>query len=222
MRPFSSILILCLFLSQSCEQATEKKTKYHVVESIALEVPKKEDWLQDSAAQVQEPLEGGVLMRLVRKYSAPGSPRIDIVAEKAPEHPIGLNAYLYQALRQMGEHEKKNSMRIHRVHQDAITLGARKAHLVHHEYTMGSSENEIAFTQLSVIMVIDGRGVTATALGRAEMFAPLKDTITNILKGIRVTTDPKRVSNLKEVDKPAAAQQPKTPEPIDLGVIDGR
>src|SRR5690606_21411975 len=132
-------------------------------------VPQLPGWVPDPELEVGDLAGGGTALRLVREQAAPGSPRISVELGKAG-HGTTLAAFLNQSLRAMGDLENQGGMRITRVSQNQIRVGQRRAHLVAHEFTMGKGETALAFTQHASLLVVDGRGIAVTAVGRDELF----------------------------------------------------
>ena len=192
------------------------------VEAVGLEIPRLSGWVPDPEVTLADPDAGGTALQLIRKSAPPGSPRIRIELGKKGA-PLTLDAFLNQNLKAMGDIERTTAMRIIRVNQEPLRIGPRRAFLVRHEYTMGRGDAQIAFTQLSTVMVIDGRGVAVTALGRTELFHPLADSITRMLTGLSVTTDGLETATEAPAPSPPEATAPPVDvQPIDLGTVGGK
>lgn len=221
-RLLGSVLACSLLGGTSCSEDTKSGPPAHEIDEVGVLVPKLEGWEVSPEAATSDLFKGGTALRLVRANAPAGSPRIDVFVAPANQGTT-LDAFLTQGLRQMGDLESQGTMRITSVDQQPIQLGPRRAHLVRHEYTMGRGERQLAFTQLTTFIVVDGRGVSVTALGRTELFAPLEDSIHRILTGLRVAAD--GAPPLADKTKKGPAKKSKRPEPlkpVDLGTVGGK
>jgi hypothetical protein len=139
--------------------------------------------------------------------------------------PTRLEAFLTENLREMGSREKAGSIQIQYVDQAKIQLGPRDAYRVRHEYTVGTATAQVAITQVTTLLILDGRGIAITAAGRTELFHPLADSVEKITGGARAPVDaasaqPGRPPSGEPGGR--AKQAPmSTVEPIDLGRIGG-
>jgi hypothetical protein len=96
---------------------------------------------------------------------------------------------------------------------------------VRHEYTVGSPATQVAISQVSTLLVLDGRGVAITAAGRTELFHPLADSIERIIRGVRASADPLPDARRASGESPGAKRKTApltTVEPIDLGRLGGQ
>jgi hypothetical protein len=220
---FALLALLGVGLLTACSKQESDEEPYFVVEEVGLKIPQMKGWQLAAQFEAADLDEGGTLLRLEREYAAPGSPRLDVVVKAAKEFTPSLEPFVYQELRQMGELEKKQQLRIIKVTQEPIYLGARKAYFVRHDYTMGKKPLELVFIQLSVFLIVDGREITVTALGRHELVTPLSRDIEDLLKGIVVGTYPTRTLELKSIPSQNKVLKPlvKERKGLDLGVIGG-
>lgn len=195
---------------------------------LGITLPRLAGWERDPDVELADPDQGGTALVLFRPNAPVGSPKITVdITGQAPQR-LRLDAFLSQNLRNMGNLERETGMRITRVAQKPLTLGPRRAFFVRHEFTIGTDANQQALTQLAAIFIVDGRGITATAVGRTELFHPLSEQITRILTGIRIsaTSDTNKVVEVTpvEVNKPERVEPApaKENQPVDLGTVGGR
>ena len=198
------------------------------VPEIDLETPQLSGWVIDPAVKLEDPAKGGVIFRLSRESAVPLSPRIDVYLEPMKTQPTVLEEFLTQNLRDMAQLENGGSIRITQVDQRPIAIGPRRAFHVLHEYAMLSpGQAPIAITQISAILVIDGRGVAVTAAGRTELFHPLADSIERMLTGLSLpipkggAVRPRPTPALTPTPAPTE-RQPDMVQPVDLGKVGGK
>jgi len=127
---------------------------------------------------------------------------------------------LSRNLREIASMENGGSVRITRVDQRPFAIGPRRAYRVLHEYAMLSpGQAPIAVTQISTILVLNGRGVTITAAGRTELFHPLSDSIERILSNLAL---PVPEAGAFKPHGPITPEGMPTVEPVDLGKVGGK
>jgi hypothetical protein len=213
----------------SCSNTESSASPTFRVPEIDLEIPRLSGWVVDSAVKAEDTAKGGVIFRLSRESAVPLSPRIDVYLEPLRTQPSVLEEFLTQNLRDIARLETGGSIRITQVDQRPISLGPRRAFHVLHEYAMLTpGQAPIAITQLSTILVLDGRGVAVTALGRTELFHPLADSIERILTGLSLPVPkgdaarPRPIPTIRPTTAPAQpGRPPDMVEPVDLGKIGG-
>jgi hypothetical protein len=233
MRRLALVWSLCALVAggSACSETESTSQPMFRVPELDLEIPKLSGWVIDPAIKAEDPAKGGVIFRLSRESAVPLSPRIDVYLEPMRTQPTLLEDFLTQNLRDMAQLESSRSIRITQVDQRPIALGPRRAFHVLHEYAMLSpGQAPIAITQLSTIMVIDGRGVAVSAAGRTELFHPLADSIERILTGLALPVPkggarPRRPPPSAPATTPAPAPGGHVPtivEPLDLGKVGGK
>ncbi len=209
---------LTLGLSGACGKCGQKDAAYYRVDAIDLRLPVLDGWQQDAQAQLKDPAAAGTVLRLKRKSAIAGSPRITVDIEAKKAVATRLNPFVEQNLRQMAAMEHNGQLTLNRAEKRETLVGPRRAYRLHHEFTMGTGSASIALTQVSLILVVDGRGVTITASGRTELYYPLAPSIERLFDGVRVGTDPKGTTGAQEPVEPNA----ENGEFIDLGTIGGK
>jgi hypothetical protein len=170
------------------------------LDALGVELTVPVGFLRDRSAEVKDPSQGGILLRLVRQNAVSGSPRIDVVAQPASPRPTALDDFLAQNLAEMAELERGGNIRITRVERSALTIGPRRGYRVRHEYEFAGGE--VAITQIATLLVLDGRGVAVTAVGRTELFAPYATLIEQALGGIRTPLPTERSPDGRSLTQP--------------------
>ncbi len=207
-----------LVLVGACNHKDPKTgLRYFEVSTVGLRVPMLDGWVRERSAESKDADSGGVLLRLVRKQAVAGSPRIDVVAERKTEWPTNIEDFLTRNLREMAQLEQSGALRITNVDQRPISVGPRRGYRVRHEYILSGSQ--VAITQVSALLVVDGRGITITAVGRTELFAPLAASIEVMLSGLRTPVPEARPA---KAPAPALHREAPLTEPIDLGKLGGK
>ncbi len=173
------------------------------LDELGISVPVPPGFRRDANAEAKDQAQGGVLVRLVRDEGVAGSPRIDVVAEPKRERPTSLDEFLAQNLAEMTALEKTGGMQVTRLEQSTLNVGPRRGYRVRHEYVL--TGGQVAITQVSTLLVVDGRGVAVTAVGRSELFAPLARDIDAALGGLRTP-----------LPGDAPAKAPSLTQPLDL------
>ncbi len=184
-----ALVFALIFTLAACQSDDAPKIPTIEVPHISLRLPQEAGWNIDPEATLTDLAKGGTLLRLVRSGSVPGSPRIDVMIEQMQTRPTRLETYLNTNLRQMAALEKQGQIRITDVGQTATTVGQRRAFKVRHEYTLGKGASLISITQISLFVVLDGRGVTVMAQGRTELFHPLAASVSRIMAGVTTTLE---------------------------------
>jgi len=222
------IHVLWVFLGVSvwnCSKEETQPPKKWLVKEVGLQITKSPGWQQDKTVVVQDPAKGGLLFRLLRENAVAGAPRIEVLAEPLGIHVTILEDFLQRNLRQMGSLESQAKIRIVDVDQRPVTLGPRPAFRVRHEYTMGEGTDQIVITQVSVFVVLNGRGVTITAAGRTELFHPLSESVEQILNSLstpvldREKSSPKNKPNTLTKNDDSVKRYVPPIEPVDLGKL---
>jgi hypothetical protein len=204
----SGLAALGLMLGGACGRKATS-LGYYTVPGASLEVPRTAGWSRDESAVSGTPDKGGIVFRLVRTQAVTGSPRIDVVLEPRSSSSTLIEDFLERNLRDMNALERSGGIHIEGIDERPVQVGPRRGYHVRHEYVVASSE--IAITQVSVFLVLDGRGVAITAAGRTELFVPLVSEVDAVLNGIRTAI-------------PNASSGPVIPDvlkPIDLGKVGG-
>ena len=195
------------------------------VDGIGLTLPVPEGWSRDPDVGLEDPAKGGTVLRILRTKAVIGSPRIDVVIEPAGPEPTGLQSFVDRQLRMMAGLESDGRVRMTNVSQRPVKVGPRPAYRVRHEYLMTGEPgtDPMAFTQLTTFLVLDGRGITVSALGRTELFHPQAAAIGSVLDGL-ATPVPAGVTVVEELDPagPSPVASPPEIKPIDLGTVGGK
>lgn len=210
------VLITCTDASRPGGQPT------FVVPGLDLRLPKVAGWVVDKSVGIEDMAKGGELFRLIRETAEPGSPRIMVLIAPLELEPTRLEVFLAENLREMTARQTAGAMQILHVDQTPIQIGPNAAYRVRHEYTVGAGPTQTAIRQVSILMVLDGRGMAITAAGRTELFHPLADSIERIIRGVSTpaTATPASVDRKQPPETRAA---PGTAvEPIDLGRLGGK
>ncbi len=198
----------------------------HVVPEVQLTIPALAGWAVDKSVRLQDPAKGGLVFRLLRVGAVAGSPRIEVFMEPLQTRPTVIEDFLTENLREMGRHERDGKILITRVDQQAVQIGPRRAFKLRHEYSLGKGSAQTAVTQVSVLFVLDGRGVAVTAAGVTELFYPLADSIEQMMGGLALPArqdaapPPPETPTVTPTSPPPAT--PPALKPIDLGRIGGR
>ena len=197
----------------------------YTIEGLALEIPQVHGWTPDENIAAESEA-GGTVFRLVRESAIAGSPRIDVYLSPPSPHPITLAAFVAKNRAELMRMQARNAIRILEEDEKPIYIGPRAGVRLRNEYTMGNGGNAITITQLSTLLVLDGRGIAVTAVGRTELFHPLAQSIDAVLSGIRTTMDAhsgrlRLLPSPKKEDSQPTTPKPLEPHPIDLGKIGG-
>jgi hypothetical protein len=187
-----------------CQAENDRGVQIVSLDSLGIELPVPLGFRRDTSAEVRDGAAGGILVRLVRQQAVSGSPRVDVVAQQRRNRPTSLEEFLAENLAEMAALEKSGAIRIARLEQAGISVGPRRGYRVRHEYNFVGTDVEV--TQVSTLLVLDGRGVTITAVGRTELFLPLAKELEGALSGIK-TPLPGQAKD---------GQAPSLIEPIDL------
>ncbi len=216
-----ALLFASLALAACNETGPNSAARFEVDDQgldLGLTLPSLSGWEMDPDVELDDPETGGDAMVLFRKNSPVGSPRITVNIAPPGPGPTRLQEFLEANLRAMGKLEREAGMRITRVAQKPLKIGPRRAYIVRHEFTIGRGDTQQALTQLAAVLVVDGRGVTATAVGRTELFHPLAEQIGRMLTGIEIDT-PTEVIDITDAVAPAPAEPAA---PVDLGTLGGK
>ncbi len=208
-RRAAPLVLLASALASSCSRRSGVAGEWDAVPGVALEVPLLTGWQRDASVQPPGPGAGGVALRLVRAQAVAGSPRIEVLLDERRDGGASLQEVVERNLREMNALERSGSLRLEGEEQRPITVGSRRAWRLRHEYVLGSGD--VSITQVSVLLVVDGRGVAVTAAGRTELFTPLAGDVDAVLAGLRSTGA-----------SDAGASGPEPIEPIDLGKLGGK
>ena len=181
---------------------------YFLVTDVGLEVPRLPGWAQE--ASTHDKNASGIVLRLVRTQAVTGSPRIDVVVEPRAAAPTQIEDFLKRNLREMSVLERSGSIRIDDLEQRPVSVGTQRGYRIRHEYVLTSGE--AAITQVSTFLVLNGRGVAVTAVGRTELFTPLAKAVDAVLSGLRFASGQAAGGGN---DTPAVLK------PIDLGKLGG-
>jgi len=216
-----SLVVLAVVLA-ACSDAGLVGPGYFAVRGIDLDVPQRDGWKRDRAAEVENADAGGVALRLVRKNAAVGSPRIDVVLDPKLGALTNIEDFLQRNLTQMRTLEKSGQLHLSDVEQQAVTIGPRRGYRVRHEYILATAQ--VAVTQIAVLLVLDGRGVAVSASGRTELLLPLADDVDAILRGLRTPLPAQgaAVTPVEPVAVPVPVNLPSLVQPVDLGKIGGK
>ena len=219
-----AVLGVCLALG-GCETRPPGAEARFLVDDagldLGLSLPRLSGWEQVPDVELADADEGGTAMVLVRAGAPKGSPKISVDFAARADTPWRTDAFLAQNLKAMGDLERETGMRITRVTQKPFNIGPRRAHLVRHDFVMGSGDAQQALTQMAAILVVDGRGITVTAVGVTELFYPLADQITRLLTGVQLATTADAPAT-GEVKGPETPPAPGLGEPVDLGTLGGK
>jgi hypothetical protein len=211
----------------ACTESGRNPDPAYSVDDVGIELPRLPGWIKDSSVHIDDNAKGGTALRLVIESAVAGSPRIDVVLEELGTRPSRLDTWLARNEREMAALETSGQIHIISVEKNPISVGLRRAYRVRHEYTIGSGTTQVAITQVSTFLVLDGRGVSITAVGRTELFHPMADSIERVLAGIK-TKDSKEPPETatpavpEHGSTPPTPQQPPNVQPVDLGKIGGQ
>ena len=155
--------------------------------------------------------------RFLRDRAVSGSPRIEVVLDAVPEAPSSLEEVVDRAVLSIRELETNGQIRVTDTERRPVRVGPRRAFRITHEYVLAGSKPEIAITQVSTVFVVDGRGVTVSAIGRTELFHPLAAELDQMLAALDFQTE-----SLPESDA-APKKRGTSPitAPVDLGRFNG-
>jgi hypothetical protein len=199
------VLLTAIFLvAGGCRR--NQAPSYFSVPGTNLEIPRQPGWVVDNAASSSDAATSGIVLRLLRNHGITGSPRVDVVLESPKSSPVQIDDFLERNLREIKTLERSGGIHIERIDKQAVNVAKRRGYRVRHEYVSG----DIAITQLSLFLVLAGRGVAVTAVGRTELYTPFARDIDALLAGIRI----------KEPTI-AASPKPEVLKPIDLGKLGG-
>ncbi|MBN1960822.1 MAG: hypothetical protein JW841_07725 [Deltaproteobacteria bacterium] len=202
------VIIFYCVANSNCSQG--ENSDYFVVPGTKLLLPRQPGWIQDYATTDEDPTYSGIALRLIRQHSVTGSPRMDVVVDSKKTKNVKLDDFLKQNLRELALLEKNGNIRIESVNKQPIKINNQKGYRVRHEYILLAGE--AAITQLSTFIILEGRGIAITVVGRTELYTPLARNIEAMLTGIKLNLPQPKV---KEPTKP------KNPQPIDLGKLGG-
>ncbi len=196
------LVALALLSIVACRRAQNQDSSPFTAPEIGFSLPHLPGWLRDPAVKLEDPAKGGLVMRLTREERVPGMPRIDVIIDPVPVKPTFLEDVLSRALRDMADYEQRGDIDIQALDRKPIRVGPRRGFRVTHSYVVASDEDRAMVTQTSALFVLDGRGITVTATGRAELYTPLAEEIDQIVSGMNVAlTGPQGTSGLtKPVD----------------------
>lgn len=191
--PAELAIALTALLAYGC--TANDSGSYYRVDAIDLRIPMAEGWQQDAKVSLASSEAGGTALRLIRQSAIAGSPRITVEIEPKKAVATRLAPFVEQNLRQMAAMEHGGKISLNKAEKRRTPVGPRLAYRLRHEFSIGQGRPEaISLTQVSLVMVVDGRGVTVTASGRTELYSPLTLGIEQLLDGIRIGTDPKPTS----------------------------
>jgi len=118
--------------------------------------------------------------------------------------------------------ESAGEIQITSVRQDPIKVGVRDAFRLRHEYTLGKGNDSLSISQVSTLLILNGRGIVVTAYGRTELFHPMAASVEEVLRGLRVQVGGARPApaphELRNEPQPAedadsGSQLQKVPQP---------
>ncbi len=181
---FNHVIMMCCIITACNKNIFNAGNPDFRVDAVGLELPQTPGWIKDTNIKVENNDLGGIVLRLIRVGGVVGSPRLDVVLEPLRGTPSNLDEYLTRNLREMALLEEAGQLRITKVEQESIQQGDTRGYLVRHTYTLGKGGSQVALSQVSCFFVVSGRGVTVTAVGRSELFAPLANEIEKIIRGI--------------------------------------
>jgi hypothetical protein len=193
------LVLTALLAAAACKRSDS--SSYWSVPGVALELPRRSGWVADP--HLARP-SAAVALRLERDQALAGSPRVDVVLEPPAGSGATLEAFVERNLREMRALEQSGAIRIDQVEEKPATVGPRRARRVRHDYVLVPAD--IAITQVSLLLIVDGRGVAITTAGRTELFTPLTAEVDALLAGVRTMAAP---ASMREVGL----------EPIDLGRV---
>jgi hypothetical protein len=209
-------LALALLAAASCKPKVEALPERHTVREIGLVMPSLPGWRRDEAISLADPAKGGVAYRLVRTSSVAGSPRIDVIIDPMPVHPTMLEDVLARALRDMSDLQRRGAISVASVDRKPAKVGLRRGFRVTHAYNVGKDGGQVQITQSSVVFVLDGRGVTVSAVGRTELYTPLAQDIDRILSGLTVQVTPSKPAAPKAGKVGEAIRESPLTQPLEL------
>lgn len=196
--------------SGACKDKKPQQPNMWSVDAAGIGLPRTTGWVLDTTLKPGAADRGGTVFRLVRESAVAGSPRIDVIMEPKPAYPSRIEEYLTRNLREMAQLEAEHKLRILSVDQTERVIADRKAYRVRHEYTIGRGNDQVAITQVTLFLVVEGRGVTVTAAGRTELYHPIAEPVEEILQG--VTIIPRRAPAPTPVANPAVTTPGKLPQ----------
>ena len=203
----------------ACKENAPKVSVF-VVPNPGLEIPKLDGWVADASVQLQDDAKGGKAFKLTRKGKTLGAPRLTVRLAPQTEKPTKLEPFLRQHLKRMSTMEAAKRIRIVSVDQKPISIGPRRAHKVKHEFIDLNSNTSL--TQVQVIFVLDGRGITVDVGGRTELFHPLASDITRMLEGIKTPAmrqAPAKPKDIKTIEAKPVAEDTILVEPVDIDAL---
>jgi hypothetical protein len=208
--PFHALLLgIALGSTLGCSHKAADEAPTFTIRAAGLKMPELDGWMREDAAGDTE--NGGAVFRLVRSNAIPGSPRIEVVLEPKSEKPTHIDDFLTRNLRDMAALEEAGKIRISDVSQRPVMVGPRRAYRVRHEYMLAGTQS--AITQISTFLVLDGRGIAVTAVGRTELLQPYAESIELMFNGLQAMVDSGGHAE-------GGSSSPLT-RPIDLGKVGG-
>lgn len=196
------LVVLALLSTVACRRAQSQDSSPFTAPEIGISLPHLPGWERDPLVKLDDSAKGGLVMRLTREERVSGMPRIDVIIDPVPVKPTFLEDVLSRALRDMADYEQRGEIDIRELDRKPIRVGPRRGFRVTHSYVISGDEDRAMVTQTSALFVLDGRGITVTATGRAELYVPLADEVDQIVSGMQVAlTGPQGASGLtKPVD----------------------
>lgn len=195
------LVLVALLAFAACRRAQSQDRTPFTSPEIGITLPHLPGWERDPTVKLDDAAKGGLVMRLTREERVPGMPRIDVIIDPVPVKPTFLEDVLSRALRDMADYEQRGEIDIQGLDRKPIRVGPRRGFRVTHSYVVANDEERAMVTQTSALFVLDGRGITVTATGRAELYGPLADEVDQIVSGMQVAlTGPQGGGLTKPVD----------------------
>lgn len=221
---FATSVLLCVSCKR-CGEGVTHAAPVHTLTDIGLTVPQLPGWKRDETGPFDS-ASGGTALRLVRENAPPGSPRIQVEVTAPSHRVLELDTYLQESLRDLAKLEAAGTLRITLVEQHPGRVGPRKAYRLRHEYTLGAGEVPMAVTQITTLLILDGRGVSITAVGRSELFHPLAAAVDDVFAGLSTTAGAPQSTPVQTIKPVPLNGAPRSDDngsqPIDLGELGGR
>lgn len=221
-----------------CTSKTPMRDDQDVFQALGIAVPKLAGWRRDTNIAPLKANAGGIFARYVFGAAQengrpvvpiPGGPRIDLWVTPPDEKMTSLGRFAQKSISGLETLQAKGKIKILSQHTEKVQLGLRDeifALRVQHSYAPLGSTAPIS--QISLFFIHQGRGLTAVAAGRTELFHPLSQDLNHFLNNIEsVQSAPEAKTKTEAKRQPPTIQlqaiptrpnkKAPQPKPIDLG-----